>query len=325
MVGWRSAYRGSGRLCLALRELGKLPAEQVVAPALRLARMAFQWADIWRVARQPRCRSYGQDIRCALCWPPGGRRLPWVSSGVVLSWPRRSPSLAARAFVFLPPGSGAIGDEILRAATAEGRVDGRRPAGLQAAVASAAIESYRGWRIITAPPPAGGMTALETLQILDARPPLSAGPGSSATLHEIVESFKHAFADRARYHGDPAFDKIPPELGNPAYAAERASTIQPDRIPPAAQYGRPQGNTPAQAPRDHGTTHLCVIDKDGNAAALTTTVNLSFGAHVIAGRTGVLLNNQMDDFAAATGKPMPSGWSGRAPTASLPASVQHRA
>lgn len=290
---------------LALRELGKLPAEQVVAPALRLAKDGFPVGR--HLARSAAATvsqlRAGHPLRALLA--PGGAAL---ALGEQWRRPELAETLAIlgregfSSFYRLDPG--AIGDEILRAATAEGGVltaDDLR--GYKPLWRQPLLGSYRGWRIITAPPPAGGMTALETLQILDARPPFSAGPGSSATLHEIVESFKHAFADRARYHGDPAFDKIPPELGNPAYAVERASTIQPDRILPAAQYGRPQGHTPVQAPRDHGTTHLCVIDKDGNAAALTTTVNLSFGAHVIAGRTGVLLNNQMDDFAAATGRP----------------------
>lgn len=290
---------------LALRELGTLPAEQVIAPALRLAKDGFPVGR--HLARSaaavvPQLRS-GHPLRAVLA--PGGAAL-------ALGEQWRRPELAETlsilgregfaSFYRLDPG--AIGDEILRAANAEGGVlTAEDLRGYQAQWRAPLQGSYRGWRILTAPPPAGGITALETLQILDARPPLVGGPGSSATLHEIIESFKHAFADRARYHGDPAFDKQPPELGNPAYASDRAATIQPDRILPAAQYGRPQGSTPAQAPRDHGTTHLCVIDKDGNAAALTTTVNLSFGAHVIAGRTGVLLNNQMDDFAAASNRP----------------------
>lgn len=290
---------------MALRELGTLPADQVIAPALRLAKEGFPVGR--HLARSaaavlPQLRT-GHPLRAVLA--PGGAAL-------ALGEQWRRPELAETltilgrdgfaSFYRLDPGG--IGDEILRATTAERGVltadDLRnyRPQWRQPLQGR-----YHGWQIVTAPPPAGGITALMALQILDARPPLASGPGSSATLHEIIESFKHSFADRARYHGDPAFDKLPPELGTAAYAAGRAATIQAEAVLPATQYGRPQGSTPAQAPRDHGTTHLCVIDKDGNAAALTTTVNLGFGAHLVAGRTGVLLNNQMDDFAAASNRP----------------------
>lgn len=290
----------------ALRELGSLPADQVVAPALRLARDGFPVGrHLARSAANvvPKLRA-GHPLRAILA--PGGAPL---SPGELWRRPELGTTLATlgrdgfAAFYRLDPG--AIGDEIVRATAAEGGVlvaeDLRQ---YKPAWRNALSGRYRGWQVITAPPPAGGITALETLQILNARPPLRDGPGASSTLHEIVESFKHAFADRARYHGDPAFDKVPTEeLSSAAYAAGRAATIRPDRVLPAAEYGRPTGGTPLQAPRDHGTTHLCVIDKDGNAAALTTTVNLSFGAHVIAGRTGVLLNNQMDDFAAQSNRP----------------------
>lgn len=290
---------------MALRELGTLPADQIVAPALRLAKDGFPVGrHLARVAAAvvPQLKT-GHPLRAVLA--PGGAA---IALGEQWRRPELSETLSIlgregfASFYRIDPG--AIGDELLRAATAEGGVLTAEDLRTYKPLWRQPLQGrYRNWQIITAPPPSGGITALEALQILDARPPLSGGPGSSATLHEIAESLKHAFADRARYHGDPAFDKIPPELATPAYAAERAATIQPDHILPAAQYGRPQGNAPAQAPRDHGTTHLCVIDKAGNAAALTTTVNLSFGAHVVAGRTGVLLNNQMDDFAAATNRP----------------------
>ena len=115
---------------------------------------------------------------------------------------------------------------------------------------------------------------------------------------------RHAFADRAKLLGDPAFVKVPlAELSSADYAKARAAQLLPDQILPAGSYGRPGGDKPLSAPNDHGTSHICVIDREGNVAALTTTVNLSFGSHVIAGRTGVILNDQMDDFAAQPGVP----------------------
>lgn len=289
----------------ALRELGSLPAEQVIAPALRLAKEGFPVGR--HLARSaafvvPQLRA-GHPLRVLLA--PGGAPL---KQGEQWRRPELAETLAVlakegfAAYYRLEPS--AIGDEILHAVAAAGGVlsaDDLRS--YKPVWRQPLLGRYRGWQVITAPPPAGGITALETLQILDARPAFAEGPGASSTLHEIVESFKHAFSDRARYHGDPAFDAVPPELGTAAYAKDRAATISREQVLQPTQYGRPQGNTPVQAPRDHGTSHLCVIDKDGNAAALTTTVNLSFGAHVIAGRTGILLNNQMDDFAAQSNKP----------------------
>jgi len=290
---------------LALRELGSLPADQVIAPALRLAKEGFpvgRHLARSAAATVPQLRA-GHPLRALLA--PGGAPLK-----IGEQW--RRPELAETLAVLSKDGfaayyrldPGAIGDEIVHAAAAEGGILSAEDLRSYKPVwRQPLLGRYRGWQVITAPPPAGGITALETLQILDARPPLADGPGASSTLHEIIESFKHAFADRARYHGDPAFDAVPPELATATYAKDRAATIQREQVLPAAQYGRPQGGTPLQPPRDKGTSHLCVIDKDGNAAALTTTVNLSFGAHVIAGRTGILLNNQMDDFAAQSNKP----------------------
>ncbi len=305
---------------LALRELGSLPADQVIAPALRLAKEGFpvgRHLARSAAATVPQLRA-GHPLRALLA--PGGAPLK-----IGEQW--RRPELAETLAVLSKDGfaayyrldPGAIGDEIVHAAAAEGGILSAEDLRSYKPVwRQPLLGRYRGWQVITAPPPAGGITALETLQILDARPPLADGPGASSTLHEIIESFKHAFADRARYHGDPAFDAVPPELATAAYAKDRAATIQREQVLPAAQYGRPQGGTPLQAPRDKGTSHLCVIDKDGNAAALTTTVNLSFGAHVVAGRTGILLNNQMDDFAAQSNKPNAFGLVGTGANAVAP-------
>ena len=159
---------------------------------------------------------------------------------------------------------------------------------------------YRGRSLWAAPPPSGGATLIEVLQILDARPPLGPlGAGSSAADHQIAEALKHAFADRAHLLGDPAFFDVPlGKLLDPAYARELAARIT-DATAPPDSYGLKSG--PAAPPRDHGTSHLCVADGDGDVVALTTTINLGFGAKLSA--AGILLNDQMDDFAAQPGAP----------------------
>ncbi len=165
---------------------------------------------------------------------------------------------------------------------------------------------YRSYLIYGVPPPAGGATAIEALQILDARKPLGPlGAGSSAADHAIAEALKHAFADRARALGDPAFVDVPTKkLIDPAYARELAARIADDKVQkPEAYGGQTLSGAPADVPHDHGTSHLCVADGEGNVVALTTTINLGFGAAFYGGSTGVLLNDEMDDFSAQPGVP----------------------
>ncbi len=131
---------------------------------------------------------------------------------------------------------------------------------------------------------------IETLGILAAHYPTDAdlqrdGRGSSAYLHVVSEALKHGFADRARFLGDTDFVSVDlPHLTSPAYHAELARRIKPNAVLPRDAYGT-LGAPPA-VHKDGGTTHLSVIDADGNAVALTSTVNLGFGAHLVAGKTG---------------------------------------
>ncbi len=182
------------------------------------------------------------------------------------------------------------------------------------------VGQYRGHTIYAAPAPAGGLTALAALQILDARPPLKElGQGSSASHHAVAEALKHAFADRARLLGDPAFGKIPQEqLASPAYAKERAALLDAEKVKSIDQYGMPSERGAADPPHDHGTSHLCVVDGEGNIAALTTTVNLPFGSGLIDEKTGLLLNNQMDDFAVQPDAPNAFGLVGGGANAVAP-------
>jgi gamma-glutamyltranspeptidase/glutathione hydrolase len=183
--------------------------------------------------------------------------------------------------------------------------------------------SHRGLRVLTMPPPSsGGVALIETLGILDARYPTLGdlpkdGPTSPAYLQTLAEAFKHAFADRARFLGDPDFVKMDvAKLTSAAYAATLAQRIKPDAVLASDAYGS-LGPT-AVPPKDGGTTHLAVIDAAGNAVSLTTTVNLSFGAHLVAGKTGIVLNNQMDDFVMQVGVPNAFGLIGNEQNAVAP-------
>ncbi len=169
----------------------------------------------------------------------------------------------------------------------------------------ALVGSFRGHQVWAAPAPAGGLTELEVLQILEARPPLTPlGRGSSAVAHALAEAFKHAFADRARSLGDPAFVKVlEDKLTSPAYARTLAARISDDKVLKPADYGDKDLSGPADAPHDHGTSNLCVADGEGNVVALTTTVNLGFGSRLVDPLSGVVLNDEMDDFSAQPGAP----------------------
>ncbi len=163
------------------------------------------------------------------------------------------------------------------------------------------VTRFRGRQIYLMPPPSsGGVLMAQALGILARRrEPWDAAPSSPTYLHLLTEALKHGFADRSRHLGDPGFVTVPVQrLLDGAYLDELAARIQPDRVLPQELYGSDH-ERPAAPAQDAGTAHISVVDADGNAVALTTTINLEFGAHVMAGRTGVVLNDEMDDFATS--------------------------
>jgi gamma-glutamyltranspeptidase / glutathione hydrolase len=159
--------------------------------------------------------------------------------------------------------------------------------------------TYRGYTVVSMPPPSsGGAHIIEILNILEGFPLAAQGLNSSASLHEMAEAEKLAYADRAAWLGDPDFIKIPlAGLTSKPYAEHLRSMIELDRARPAADIrpGEPQRYESDQ------TTHFSIVDGDGNAVANTYTLNLPYGSGLVAEGTGVLLNNELDDFAAKPG------------------------
>ncbi|KAB1075588.1 gamma-glutamyltransferase [Methylobacterium planeticum] len=158
---------------------------------------------------------------------------------------------------------------------------------------------YRGAEIVSMPPPSsGGVHLIEILNVLEGFDLARMGAGSAAALHILAEAMKPAYADRATWLGDPSRSQVPLEglIAKP-YAERLRAAIDPDRARPAAEIraGDPLPFEPDQ------TTHYSVVDADGNAAATTTTLNFSYGIGLVAEGTGVILNNEMDDFAAKIG------------------------
>lgn len=160
--------------------------------------------------------------------------------------------------------------------------------------------AFHGYTVVTMPPPSsGGIALAQMLRVLEGYDLAALGRESPAYLHLLTEVMKHAYADRARRLGDPAFVEVPQAalLSDERVAAIRAA-IDPARTFPPGAYGM------AAAPADdHGTQHISTIDRLGNAVALTTTINNAFGANMVAPGTGVILNDEMDDFAAVPGAP----------------------
>jgi gamma-glutamyltranspeptidase/glutathione hydrolase len=158
--------------------------------------------------------------------------------------------------------------------------------------------TYRGYDIVAMPAPSsGGIVLLETLNMLEGFPMREMKQGSAPSLHVMIEAMKRAYADRARYLGDPAFVKAPiATLIAKDYAARQRAGIDPDHATPWTDA------LSATPPREgDNTTHFSIVDSRGNAVSNTYTLNYSYGVGLIAEGTGVLLNNELDDFTAAPG------------------------
>jgi gamma-glutamyltranspeptidase/glutathione hydrolase len=157
---------------------------------------------------------------------------------------------------------------------------------------------YRGYAIVAAPPPSsGGVTLCEMFNILEGYPLKELGFGSAQALHDEIETMRHAYVDRNNLLGDPAFVKNPvDQLTSKDYAAKIRAAIDPAHATRSADLG------PGKPPHEGiETTHYSIVDKDGDAVAVTYSLNDAFGAKVVAGDTGVLLNDTMDDFTAKVG------------------------
>ncbi|MFY9253910.1 MAG: gamma-glutamyltransferase [Fuerstiella sp.] len=167
------------------------------------------------------------------------------------------------------------------------------------------LDEYRGKQLITMPPASsGGVALIQTIQALEfweesnGKNLRELGHNSADYVHVVTEAMKHAFADRAEYLGDTDFTDVPIQrLISADYAKQIASRINMQKTLPDASYGR------FFAGEDGGTSHFSVIDTKGNAVACTETINLTFGSFVVVPEYGIILNNQIDDFAARSGEP----------------------
>ena len=300
-------------MVFAEKKYGKLTLQQVLAPAIKLARDGYPLA--WEDARDMKDDKYLGRF-------PDSRRIfqregNYYKQGEIFRQPDLARTLARIA---------ADPDDFYHGAMArELATSIQKGGGLITADDLARYEvkereplrgTYRGYETISAPPPSsGGTTLIEILNILEGYDLKSAGDRSSQSVHLTAEAFRRAFYDRAEFLGDPDFSKIPvAQLIDKKYAAAWRESIDPahasvskDLKRPAVfseleQYAakHPQSMAIHESPY---TTHYSVVDAEGNAVSVTTTINDWYGSRVTAEGLGFLLNDEMDDFSAKPGVP----------------------
>jgi gamma-glutamyltranspeptidase / glutathione hydrolase len=287
-------------LSLALEKYGsgKFTLAELLEPAIDLARNGFPLAD---------------DVADTLV--AGQQRLArWPSSHQMLSHADGTslhegdlliqPDLAATLSAIAAQGprgfyEGPVAEKVAKAVRdAGGLMTTDDLKAYQAVIRTPVRGSYRGYDIVSMPQPSsGGVVLLETLNILEGFPMSDMKQGSAASLHVLIEAMKRAYADRARYLGDPAFVNAPiAALIAKDYAAKQRASIDLDHATPWTD------TLSATPPREgSNTTHFSVVDGHGNAVSSTYTLNFSYGVGLVADGTGVLLNNELDDFTAAPG------------------------
>jgi gamma-glutamyltranspeptidase/glutathione hydrolase len=197
--------------------------------------------------------------------------------------------------------TGPIAAKIIAASKANGGIMARRDFASYRARELKPLEcDYRGYHIISAPPPSsGGVVICETLNILEGYPIAKLGFHSAAGTHLLVEAMRRAYHDRNVNLGDPSFVKVDTaHFIDKTYAAQLRAGIDANQATPSSSLPAPGIPTEGKS-----TTHFSIVDAQGNAVSLTYTLNDWFGAHVTAAGTGILLNDEMDDFSAKPGSP----------------------
>jgi len=161
--------------------------------------------------------------------------------------------------------------------------------------------TYRGYEVVSMPPPSsGGVHVVQMLNALEQFPIKAMGHNSADTVHVMTEVMRRAYADRSHYLGDPDFAKVPvTALGSKSYGKEIAAQIDMAKATPSSEVS-PAKKLPYES---NETTHYSIVDKFGNAVSNTYTLNFSYGSGLVAAGTGILLNNEMDDFSAKPGTP----------------------
>jgi gamma-glutamyltranspeptidase / glutathione hydrolase len=314
LVGYKaSGVPGSvAGMVYAEKHFGKLTLQQVMAPALRLAREGF--ALKYEDAELFHDKNLTEFPESRRIFQRNGR---FYQAGEVFRQPELAKTLeriAANPDDFY---KGAIAQQIA--------ADMRKGGGLISEEDLAAYEvkdrpvirgTYRGYEVLSAPPPSsGGIALVETLNILDGFDLGKLGNRTASSMHLTLEAYRRAFFDRAEFLGDPDFSKIPvAQLIDEKYAAAWRETIDLNHATRSKDVRRPAGFANldryaalhpqmANVAEPENTTHYSVVDEQGDAVSVTTTLNGDFGSYVTVQGLGFLLNNEMDDFSSKPGTP----------------------
>jgi gamma-glutamyltranspeptidase / glutathione hydrolase len=281
----------------ALARYGTMPLRQVIEPAIELAANGYLLVagDVKIMDR--RVKDFAAEPNVARIFLNHGRA--WRAGDLLVqtNLARTLRAIAvggSRAFY-----NGSITEKLVAASLANGGLFAMRDFADYAVSWDQPVTCrYRGYAIVGAPPPSsGGTTICETLETLEAYPLGRYGYGSPEATHYMVEAERRAFADRNTYLGDPAFVRNPvARLISQAHAASLRASILPNRATPSSTI-----KGPVSATEGTDTTHYSVVDAEGNAVAVTYTLNYFFGVGKIAGDTGFFLNNEMDDFTSKPG------------------------
>jgi gamma-glutamyltranspeptidase / glutathione hydrolase len=280
----------------ARTEFGTMPRARLMAPAIALARDGFvlQPGDLVPFQTAP-AEGYSG------AWMPGGK-MPYAGERIVQGDLATTLTLISRdgAPAFY---DGPIARAVVAASDAHGGIVSMRDFMSYTVDEPAPLHcSYHGLEIVSAPPPSsGGVTLCEMLNIIAPYPFERWGWHSTSEAHYVIEAERRAYADRNTYLGDPRFvDNPVAQLLAPAYAQRLRASIDPRSATPSSDVKPGLG----AIVHEHGeTTHFSVVDAQGNAVAVTYTINDWFGSGVVAGATGFFLNDEMDDFTSKPGVP----------------------
>ena len=288
-------------LILALKQYGSLPLKDVIAPAIGFAEDGF-------LVSQDMAEELAKRKDRLARWPASAKIFLRPDGGTLRAGDRLvQQDLAASLRLIAEQGAdafyrGEIGKRIVAEMKTGGGLIGEDDlAGYRAVVRNPVVGTYRGYEIRSMPPPSsGGMHIVQILNILEGYDLAASGQNSALSIHLLAEAAKRAYADRSKHLGDPDFWPVPVAgLTSKVYATALRRQIDLKRATPSNEIA--PGDPSAFDSRN--TTHYTVADRHGNMVSNTYTLNFSYGSGIVAAGTGILLNNEMADFAAKPGAP----------------------
>lgn len=287
-------------LDLALRQYGTMSLKELIAPSIELAEQGFEVTPYLAQVLEASGDQLGRWPSSRAIFFNGERPL---RAGEKLI----QKDLAESLRLIAQQGPKAFYEgEIAKKIVAEmknhgGMITSDDMKNYQAVERQAVTGTYRGYQVVSMPPPSsGGVHVIQMLNMLEHYPLSKQGLNSAQNMHAMTEVMKLAYADRAEYLGDPDFTKVPVTgLTSKKYANELVKKINLEQVTPSAQI-KPGKPLPYESDQ---TTHYSVADKFGNVVATTYTLNLLFGSGIVATGTGIMLNNEMDDFSVKAGVP----------------------